>query len=42
MERKLFLRAKKELVHHAELKTRDESRQAVFGYIHGFYNTKWI
>jgi putative transposase len=33
---------KKELVHHERFHTREQSRQAVFAFIEGFYNTRRI
>ena len=35
-----FSTLKNELVHHADFKTRDEARSAVFSYIEMFYNTR--
>ncbi|MDR1471901.1 MAG: IS3 family transposase [Synergistaceae bacterium] len=31
---------KKEAVHWAHFKTREQARQAMFAYINGFYNTR--
>ena len=37
-----FANLKKEAVHWAHFTTREEARDAMFAYIEGFYNTKWI
>ena len=37
-----FSTLKNELVHHADFRTRDEARAAIFDYIEVFYNRKRV